>query len=133
MNFELNNVAIRRFVIGPLGTNCYVVHDKNSHEGILIDPAMYDEKIADHIRDNKINIQYSLNTHGHADHVSGNLEFGFPVLIHELDETYIRPAKAAWVLKDGDVISVGGAKMEVIHTPGHTPGGIVVKRRYSFS
>ncbi|MGB2630606.1 MAG: MBL fold metallo-hydrolase [Candidatus Omnitrophota bacterium] len=127
MNSGLNDIVIKRFVVGPLGTNCYVVHGKDSREGLLIDPGACDPGIAAYIRDNKINVQYILNTHGHPDHVAGNLGFGFPILIHELDESYIRPIKPAWFLRDGDVITLGGIKLEIIHTPGHTPGSVSVR------
>ena len=135
-------LEIKKFVVGGLSTNCYVVHDKNSLEGILIDPGEYDPGISEYIRDNNINIKFTLNTHCHADHVLADAAFGFPVMIHELDEDCLRdpeknlsfmagqdiePLEVGRLLSDGDMISFGNISMEVIHTPGHTPGSISVK------
>jgi glyoxylase-like metal-dependent hydrolase (beta-lactamase superfamily II) len=110
----------------------------------LIDPGDHDPGIVKYIRDNKIEVCYSLNTHGHADHIFACAEFGYPVLIHELDESYlgdteknlsgwlnesVKPIKAERLLRDGDILAVGGLKFEIIHTPGHTPGSVSIKLR----
>jgi glyoxylase-like metal-dependent hydrolase (beta-lactamase superfamily II) len=109
---------------------------------MLIDPGYYEKEIEDFIRSERINVIGIVHTHGHADHVAGDIAFGFPVMIHELDaclfengmkelsgllnmpKREIRPAK---LLKDGDVIVFGSKKFTVIHTPGHTPGGICLE------
>jgi hydroxyacylglutathione hydrolase len=135
-------LEIRKFVVGELATNCYLVYDNDSRKGILIDPGDYDPAISEHIRDNKIEVMYTLDTHGHSDHIRGNASFGFPVLIHELDEPClsdsrknrsafsdqeVKPTKAARLLTDGDIVKVGDFSLEIIHTPGHTRGSISVK------
>ncbi len=137
-----NDFVCETFVIGPLATNCYVLYDEKTHKGVLLDPAAHDPNIEEYIKERNIDVEYTINTHGHADHITGNAVFGFPILIHQLDEACLQdPVKslsvfsgadvegtsAARLLQDGDIIEVGEMKLEIIHTPGHTPGGISVK------
>jgi glyoxylase-like metal-dependent hydrolase (beta-lactamase superfamily II) len=119
-----------------------VAHDRASGKGILIDPGAYDPDIADHIRDKGIDVEFTLNTHCHWDHVLGDADFGFPVLIHELDGPYlidpeisrvfssgnvVRPEMISRFLSDGDTVKLGELSMTVLHTPGHTPGSISLR------
>ena len=135
-------VRVKTFAVGPLGTNCYLVYSDRTREGYLIDPGFYDGKIAGFIEKNGIHVKNIINTHGHADHISANGKFGYPVLVHGKDGEFLtNPSKnlsflaglivhktePAGFLKDGDVIGDGEIKFEVIHTPGHTPGGISLK------
>ncbi len=136
-------LEIRKFVVGPLQTNCYFVREKHSRKGMLIDPGAHDPGIAGYIKDNGIDAVFILNTHGHADHVLGDAAFGFPVMIHELDEPCLRdplkglplstngeaaPAvRAERLLTGGDTVALGDIELEIIHTPGHTPGSISIR------
>ncbi len=136
------NLDVKTFIVGSLYTNCYVAHDRVSGKGILIDPGYYDPDIADHIRDSGIDVEFTLNTHCHLDHVLGDTEFGFPVLIHELDgpgligsqrsmifpaRDVVRPEMVSRFLSDGDIVKLGELSMTVLHTPGHTPGSISLR------
>ncbi len=133
---------IKKFEVGPIRTNTYLIYGKKSRKAFLIDPASYDEAINDFIRENKLIVKAIINTHGHADHIAGNKKFGYPVMIHEKDASLLNdPMKnlsfftgtlslspaANRLLKDGDIIEEGEIRLEVIHTPGHTPGGISLK------
>ncbi len=79
---ETNSLVVVNFVVGPLGTNCYLIWEKDSKKGLLIDPGAYDAEITEYIKENGVDVVNTLNTHGHADHITGNASFGFPVLIH---------------------------------------------------
>ncbi|MBF0217504.1 MAG: MBL fold metallo-hydrolase [Candidatus Omnitrophica bacterium] len=133
---------VKRFVGGPIQTNCYVVHDTASLDGVLIDPGFYAGEITGYIRDKGIKILFTVNTHGHYDHITANGSFGYPVLIHESDRDYLssgggllglfpgvsfKPVEPAGFLKDGGVIDLGSTRLEIIHTPGHTPGCVSIK------
>lgn len=111
-------VEINKFIVGPLETNCYLIYSVSSKAGFLIDPGFFDKRISRSIEKNGIKIKYIINTHGHFDHTSGNRAFGYSVLLHKKD---------GGKLNDGDIIKDGDISLEVIHTPGHTPGSICLK------
>ena len=72
--------------VGALGTNCYVVYDKETLDGIVVDPGGETEEIQEAIEEYDLNIIATVNTHGHSDHIWGNGELGYPVWIHKFDE-----------------------------------------------
>ncbi len=122
-------MIIKRFTVGWLSTNCYVVGCKETKEAVLIDPAAENEREAEEIlnfiKQNNLHIKYIINTHGHPDHTAGNDVMkeatGALILIHENDAACVQADRK---LRDGDVIQVGTLKLVVLHTPGHTKGGI---------
>jgi hydroxyacylglutathione hydrolase len=122
-------MIVKCFKVGWLSTNCYVVGCEETKEAVLIDPGLESkaeaELILDYIKQNCFRIKYIINTHGHPDHISGNLAMkkatGAPILIHENGEDRVHANRK---LCDGDVIQVGNFNLTVLHTPGHTPCGI---------
>jgi hydroxyacylglutathione hydrolase len=122
-------MIVKRFAVGWLSTNCYVVGCEETREAAVIDPGMDSEReaelILDFIKQRGFHIKYIINTHGHPDHVAGNAAMkeatGAPILIHESNSEHVQADRK---LHDGDVIHVGTLKLKVLHTPGHTKDGI---------
>ena len=122
-------MIIKRFTVGWLSTNCYVVGCEETKEAAVIDPGLESEAeaepILDYIKQKDLHIKYIINTHGHPDHVSGNNFMkeatGASILIHESNSERVQADRK---LRDGDVIHVGNYKLVVLHTPGHTKDGI---------
>ena len=122
-------MKVKSFPVGWLSTNCYVVSCEETREAAVIDPGMETEgkteQILDYIKQNGFKVKYIINTHGHDDHTSGNYAIkeatGAPILIHK---NTLERVDADRKLQDGDVLQVGNFKLTVLHTPGHTPGGI---------
>jgi glyoxylase-like metal-dependent hydrolase (beta-lactamase superfamily II) len=136
-----SNIFIKRFIVGPLGVNAYLVADAAAKEACLIDPGDDAGKIKDFITENGFDLKFIINTHGHGDHIGANGSFKVPIYIHSLDKDFltdpslnlsrmfffsIKSPPAAKLLYDGDVIRLGSLEFKVIHTPGHTPGSITL-------
>lgn len=132
-----------KLAVGALGTNCYIVHCSETKHAAVIDPGGNAEEIIAYLRGEQLETVAIINTHGHADHIAANGKvqqaIGAPVLIHEADAGMLTSASlnlssyiggglvlppADRLLKDGDMIQVGNIQFKVLHTPGHTPGGI---------
>lgn len=135
-------MKIKRYALGSLWTNCYLVWDADG-DGVVIDPGGPAEEVEAFIRDNDILLHWIIVTHGHSDHIGGVAELRNlaekGVAIHSEDaDCLLDPHKnlsafmgeeielsaADRILKDGDVLKTGSLDIRVIHTPGHTLGGI---------
>lgn len=130
--------------VGNVGeTNCYIIQDENTKETMVIDPGGEVNKIAEMLNTLQANVKYILLTHCHGDHIGGVKElkenFGGKILIHIEDEPGLRDPlinlssyigigevilEADSRLNDNDLIHIGDLEFKVIHTPGHTKGGI---------
>lgn len=130
-------------VVGPLETNCYLVYCGETLECAVIDPGAEPERIIPAIVECGLKPVVILNTHGHIDHIGANRDikdkFGIPLLIHPLDGpllekvqefelSFFLGAKESpppdRLLEDGETVVIGSCGLEVIHTPGHTPGSV---------
>jgi glyoxylase-like metal-dependent hydrolase (beta-lactamase superfamily II) len=120
----------------------YIVGDQERGEGLVIDPAGAVDGIIKTAKENGIGIKYIVNTHGHVDHMTGNAEMktktGAQIIVHKDDAELLMFMPSAVfrlhgaekspypdiIVNDGDDIRVGDVSLKVIHTPGHTLGGI---------
>ena len=102
---------------------CYLIGDEETKEAAVIDPSGEVEKIMKLATENELRIKYIINTHSHADHTAGNNELasktGAKLLLHKKARI-----KKDIDLSDGDTITIGNKKIEVIYTPGHSPDSI---------
>ena len=134
---------LKIFTVGPMEANCYILYNPDKKEGLIIDPGAEGARLIKFIEQEKICINYIINTHGHPDHIGANRQIkeyaNAPILIHQYDAPMLTrrgsvlslifplesssPAADTFV-KDGDLIECAGMKLKVLHTPGHTPGGI---------
>lgn len=139
-------MKIIKLEVGQLGANCYIVYCEKTLQGAVIDPGGNGKEIIGILKRNNIKLVCILNTHGHADHITANDEIkeatGAPVFIHSADAKMLTSAQenlsayignnfvckpADRLLNDGEIIIVGDIQFQVIHTPGHTPGGVCFK------
>jgi glyoxylase-like metal-dependent hydrolase (beta-lactamase superfamily II) len=136
-------MIIKRLVVGSLEENCYIIGDEETREAIVIDPGDEPDRIIETIKDNGFNIKAIICTHAHFDHIGAIAEIkretDAMVLLHKGDMELYKNAKdqaAMWgydvddmpepdgYLNEGDSIRVGNLSFRVLHTPGHSPGGI---------
>jgi hydroxyacylglutathione hydrolase len=114
-------VIFRQFVDDDLGCASYLVGDEETHEAVVVDPAYAIEQYVGAAEQEGVQIVRALETHTHADHVSGHgrlaLEHGIPVAIHPATEAGFEHDP----LEDGQEIVLGNVALRVIHTPGHRP------------
>jgi hydroxyacylglutathione hydrolase len=114
-------VLFRQFVDDDLGCASYLIGDENSGEAVVVDPAYAIEPYVEQAQEDGVRIVRVLETHTHADHVSGHgrfaLDHGVPVSIHRA----AAPEYPFDPLDDGDTIDVGQVRIRVLHTPGHRP------------
>ena len=135
-------MIVEKLVVGPFASNCYIVGSQSNKGGMIIDPGDEAKQILKRVKDLELDIKFIVLTHGHIDHTGALKEVrevtGAKVAIHGDDAkslknqlvaiafglSYPTPPRPDRLLKGGDSLDVGGLHFEVLHTPGHTPGGI---------
>lgn len=135
-------IIIETIVVGELGTNCYLVASSKTKDALLIDPGADADIIKKVLNNLKLSLKFIVLTHGHYDHIGALEDFNVPVYVHENDLEFLknnnlnlggdfaRREKLNFEVKllhDKDKISLADLELEVMHTPGHTPGGISLR------
>lgn len=135
-------MIIETVPVGPLQVNCYILGCEESSEGVVIDAGGSVDRIISRVQTRGLNVRHLISTHGHFDHVGGNRAFleatGATYLIHEKDAFLLSMASASGrsfgvevenspepdgFLEDGMTIDFGKQQLQVLFTPGHSPGG----------
>ena len=145
-----DTIQIDRFTVGPFEENCYLLVGPSGRSAALVDPGLGSEPILDTLRERNLKLQWIINTHGHVDHVAGNKYFkdhtDAKLIMHPddvelasrasqqmrslqlmgfgpgLDVPDSPPPEELFV--EGVPLEFDGLKFDVIHTPGHSPGGV---------
>ncbi len=136
-------MLVKQLTVGMMGVCCYIVSCEKTKKAAIIDPGGDEDRILDYCTTNGLQVAYIINTHGHPDHVCGNGRIqeatGAQIVMHSADAAYFDDPRIkdyfsslgmdesppiGLIVEDGDVIAVGEEQLQVIHTPGHTPGGI---------
>ena len=135
-------MIFKRLVVGPFASNCYIIGSESNKEGVIIDPGDEAEEILNNVKDLELKTKFIVLTHGHIDHVGALKEVkdatGAEAAIHTDDAkslndhslgrvfglSYPPPPAPDRLLKGGDSIDIGDLHLLVLHTPGHSPGGI---------
>jgi hydroxyacylglutathione hydrolase len=137
-------LIIKMLALGPMFmANCFIVGCEETKQAVVIDPGDEVDKILMVLSDLKLTVKYIINTHGHFDHVGGNKKLkevtGADLIIHKLDAPMLlhlsdfsamfgmnveNSPPADIEVEEGYDISFGNISLKVIHTPGHSPGGI---------
>lgn len=133
-------MIIKTFIGPPIDNNNYLIIDEQSKEAALVDCSGVDSEINDVLSEYGAKLKYILLTHGHFDHIAGiRPNPDVKVLMHENDLSWLSKVnqylpmfgmpeitvpKVDIFVKDGDIIKLGDREIKVIHTPGHTQGGV---------
>jgi hydroxyacylglutathione hydrolase len=139
----MKDILLRKMVVGEVQTNCYILGCPKTREGLVIDPGGNPETIESNVIDMGLTVGAIVNTHGHVDHIGANRDIkeatGAELLIHEFDAAMLGDPVAnlssMWympivsppadrLLSEGDTVKAGNIVLSVVHTPGHTAGGI---------
>lgn len=140
-------MILKGLEINTVGVNCYIVGCEETKEAAVIDPGGNAQAVLKLLKKEGLKAVYIINTHGHVDHIGANRGVkeatGAKILIHEYDAKMltspvanfsflmggkVTSPEADQLLQEGDIIKVGNTvELEVIHTPGHSPGSICLK------
>lgn len=147
MSQNSSDIQLRVIPVTPLQQNCSMLWDASTMEGVFVDPGGEPEKLKKVAKEAGVTIKEMWLTHGHLDHAGAaedlRTEWGAPVIgPHEDDLFWLEQIEASYAkygmpgmgkdvvpdryLNDGDVLKLGSTEFKVVHTPGHTPGHVVI-------
>ena len=136
-------MIIEQLTVGQMAVFCYIIGCPETGEALVVDPAGDEERVAEAIRAEGLRLKFIFNSHGHPDHTCGNSRMrdltGAPIVMHAADDDFYNtpesrrmfaewgfaPSPRADIRLEGDTtLAVGNLKLDVLHTPGHSPGGL---------
>ena len=133
-------MKISMMQVGPIGTNCYILEDETAKKAAVIDPGDEADRILVQLNQMDIQVEYILLTHGHYDHTTAvpELHKALPeakIYIHQADAngagSRLFPLAGQvddlLLYDEGDALPLGALTIEVLHTPGHSPGSVTLK------
>ena len=143
---QMSLTLFAHFEVGPLACNCYIVGDDATREAIVIDPGGDAEILAAALRDKDLRVTAIVATHAHFDHLLAAEALrgltGAPFYMHDADKPLLdwyeesgrmflgvdlgAPPAIDTSAAEGDVLKAGGLELQVVHTPGHSPGSITL-------
>ncbi|MFA5271242.1 MAG: MBL fold metallo-hydrolase [Candidatus Omnitrophota bacterium] len=139
----MNNLDLKTFALGELYTNCYVVYDKETRDTFIIDAPWPFDTVSQFIAKEKLNVIFLLLTHGHFDHIGGIRDLSYPFAAHKDEDQLLKSSvmngsiyfnssvkvdrDVDFFLKEGEPVNFGRLVIDVLHTPGHTPGSVCIK------
>ena len=126
--------------VGPIMTNCYILIDEESKKTAVIDPGEDADRILAALREEDSQVEYILLTHGHYDHTTAvpELHAALPqarIYIHQADANgagsklfpLASQVEDLLLYDEGDTLALGGLTIQVLHTPGHSPGSVTLQ------
>ena len=133
-------MKVKMMQVGPIGTNCYILEDEGEKRAAVIDPGDEAERILEVLEETEGTVEYILLTHGHYDHTTAvpELHAALPeakIYIHQADAngagSRLFPLAGQvddlLLYDEGDTLALGGLTIQVLHTPGHSPGSVTLK------
>jgi glyoxylase-like metal-dependent hydrolase (beta-lactamase superfamily II) len=138
-------MKVLMMALGDYQTNCYLIYDEDTKDALVVDPGFSGKEIMRIINEHALKVKYIINTHCHGDHIGANAfvkrSTGAPLLIHKAEAPMLGDAKqnltgymetltemtADGYLEDGQILEVGKMRFRVLHTPGHSLGGICLE------
>lgn len=140
-------MRVEQLVVGQMGVCCYILSCEQTDEAVVIDPGGDEALILKHLDEHELDLKYIVNTHCHPDHTCGNGKLkeatGAAIVMHMADIAYMahpdvrryfsmlglpESPPADIPVKDGEELRFGEKSLQVIHTPGHSPGGMCLYR-----
>jgi len=140
----MQDIILKTFVLGGLYNNCYVIFEKESKKGFIIDAPAESDPVKEFIRKEELDILFLVITHGHFDHIASIDTFSQKYYLHPADKPFLEDAQLngssyfdmpftikskPLLIEEGIVLDFCSYKISILHTPGHTPGSVSLRLR----